>query len=83
MQHFNQAGEKAGTLDQKKLRDVVATQKFDTALGPTWFDKNHNLAEECHPGEIGQWINGEWEVVLPKDKATATAIFPKPAWPKK
>ena len=83
LQFLGQAIEKAGTLDQKKLRDVVATQKFDTALGPTWFDKNHNLAEECHPGEIGQWINGEWEVVLPKDKATATAIFPKPAWPKK
>jgi len=83
LQFFEQAIEKAGTLNQKKIRDIMATEKFDTALGKTWFDENHNLAKECHPGEIGQWINGEWEVILPLDKATAKAIFPKPAWPKK
>ena len=80
-QFLEQALVKCGNLDQAKLRDIVATEKFDTALGPTWFDEEHCLAKECHPGEIGQWINGEWEVVLPKDKATATPIFPKPAWP--
>jgi branched-chain amino acid transport system substrate-binding protein len=80
---FEKAIEKAGTLDQKKVRDVVATQKFETPLGLTWFDEKQNLAVECHPGEIGQWINGEWEVVLPKSKATAKPIFPKPPWPKK
>jgi branched-chain amino acid transport system substrate-binding protein len=79
---FEKAIEKAGTLDQKKVRDVVATQKFETPLGLTWFDEKQNLAVECHPGEIGQWINGEWEVILPKNKATAKPIFPKPAWPK-
>jgi branched-chain amino acid transport system substrate-binding protein len=83
LQFLEQAIEKAGTLDQKKLRDVVENEKFETALGETWFDENHNLAVECHPGEIGQWINGEWEVILPKNKATAEPIFPKPAWPKK
>ena len=82
--HFlEKAIEKAGTLDQKKIRDVMATEKFQTPLGLTWFDENRNLAVECHPGEIGQWINGEWEVILPKNKATAKSIFPKPAWPKK
>jgi branched-chain amino acid transport system substrate-binding protein len=83
LQFFGQAVEKAGTLDQKKIRDIIATKKFDTALGPTWFDEKQRLAKECHPGEWGQWQNGEWEVVLPKNKATAKIIFPKPAWPKK
>jgi branched-chain amino acid transport system substrate-binding protein len=83
LQHFQQAIEKAGTLDQKKIRDIMATEKFETPLGLTWFDKDQTLAEECHPGEIGQWINGEWEVILPKNKATATPIFPKPNWPTK
>ena len=83
LQFFEQAIEKAGTLDQKKIRKIVATEKFNTALGPTWFDEKQRLAEECHPGEIGQWINGEWEVILPKEKATAKPIFPKPPWPKK
>jgi branched-chain amino acid transport system substrate-binding protein len=80
---FEKAIEKAGTLDQKKIRDIMATEKFETPLGLTWFDKDQTLAEECHPGEIGQWINGEWEVILPKNKATATPIFPKPNWPTK
>jgi len=83
LQFFEQAIEKAGTLDQKKIRDIVATEKFNTALGKTWFDEKQRLAEECHPGEIGQWINGEWEVILPEKKATAKPIFPKPPWPKK
>ena len=79
---FEKAIEKAGTLDQKKIRDIIATEKFETPLGLTWFDKDHNLAKECHPGEIGQWVNGKWEVILPEGKATAKPIFPKPMWPK-
>ena len=80
---FEKAIEKAGTLNQKKVRDVMAKEKFQTPLGLTWFDENHNLAKESHPGEIGQWIKGEWEVILPNNKATAKPIFPKPAWPTK
>jgi len=83
MQFFGQAIEAAGTLNQKKIRDIIATKKFDTALGPTWFDQKQRLARECHPGEWGQWQKGEWEVILPKNKATAKPIFPKPAWPQK
>jgi branched-chain amino acid transport system substrate-binding protein len=82
-QFFEQAIEKAGTLNQKKIRDIIAKEKFNTALGPTWFDGKQRLAKECHPGEWGQWQKGEWEVVLPKNKATAKLIFPKPPWPKK
>jgi len=77
---WKQAIEKAGTLDQKKIRDVIATQHFNTILGDTWFE-NGLLAKECHSGEIGQWQNGVYEVVGPKDKATAAFVYPKPAWP--
>jgi len=82
-QFFEKAIEKAGTLDQKAIRDVMATSKFQTALGLTWFDEKRRLAKECHPGQYGQWQKGEWEVILPKEKATARPIFPKPAWPKR
>lgn len=82
LQFFEQAIEKAGTLDQKAIRDIMATEKFNTALGPTWYDEKKRLARECHPGEWGQWQNGVWEVILPADKATATPIYPKPAWGK-
>ena len=77
--------EKAGTLDQKKIRDVLATEKLDTVLGPTWFTMFGNggglMAKECHPGEIGQWINGKCEVVG-GNITTASFVYPKPPWPK-
>ena len=72
--------EKAGTLDQKAIRDLIATETFDTVLGPTWFE-NGLLAKDAHLGEIGQWINGVYEVIGPKDKATAEMVYPKPEWP--
>jgi ABC-type branched-subunit amino acid transport system substrate-binding protein len=71
--------EKAGTLDQKVIRDIIATERFDTVLGETWFE-NGLLSKDSHPGEIGQWINGVYEVVGPTDKATAEFVYPKPEW---
>jgi branched-chain amino acid transport system substrate-binding protein len=76
--------EKAGTLDQVAIREVIASATADdpvtTVLGPTWFE-NGLLAKEAHAGEIGQWINGVFEVVGPTDKATAEMLYPKPPWP--
>ena len=78
------AVEKAGTIDQKKVRDIIATTKLDTILGPTWFtmfgDGGGLLAKECHPGEIGQWINGKCEIVG-GNITTASFVYPKPPWP--
>jgi branched-chain amino acid transport system substrate-binding protein len=85
LEFFKQAIEKAGTLDQKKIRKVMAKSKFDTVLGKTWFDMYDGggglLARECQPGQIGQWQNGIFEVIGPKDKATAKPIYPKAPWP--
>jgi branched-chain amino acid transport system substrate-binding protein len=83
LQALQKAIEKAGTLDQKKLRDVLAKEKFDTILGPTWFDDKQLLAVECYTGQVGQWQKGIFEVIGPKSKATAPVIYPKPAWPPK
>jgi branched-chain amino acid transport system substrate-binding protein len=79
LEFWKAAIEKAGTLDQNVIRDIMAAETFDTVLGPTWFE-NGLLSKDCHPGEIGQWINGVFEVVGPKDKATAEFVYPKPAW---
>jgi len=81
LQHFRQAIEKAGTLDQKKIRDIMATEKFDTALGPYWYDKDRYFVN--HPGEIGQWQKRVFEVIDPGEKRTAPPEYPKPEWPKK
>jgi branched-chain amino acid transport system substrate-binding protein len=80
MQHFKQAVEKAGTLDQKKIRDIMAKEKFDTALGPYGYDDRQISVN--HPGEWGQWQNGLFEVIDTGEKRTAAPII-KPAWPKK
>lgn len=81
LEHFQKAIEKAGTLDQKKIRDIMATEKFDTALGPYWYDKDRYFVN--HPGEIGQWQKGVFEVIDPGAKRTAAPEYPKPHWPKK
>jgi branched-chain amino acid transport system substrate-binding protein len=80
LQHFQQAIEKAGTLNQKKIRDIMARERFDTALGPFWYDKDRYFVN--HPGEIGQWQKGVFEVIDPGEKRTAPPLYPKPAWPK-
>jgi ABC-type branched-subunit amino acid transport system substrate-binding protein len=83
------AVEKAGKIDQRAVRDILATETLDTVLGPTWFtmfgDGGGILAKECHPGEIGQWQGGEYRVVgagpWAADKVHADFVYPKPAWP--
>jgi len=81
LQHFQQAIEKAGTLNQKKIRDVMTKETFPTALGPFWYDRDRYFVN--HPGEIGQWQNGVFEVVDPGEKRTAPPLYPKPNWPRK
>jgi branched-chain amino acid transport system substrate-binding protein len=76
---WKQAIEKAGTLDQTKIRDIIAGQHFETVLGDTWFT-NQLFAKESHPGEVGQWQNGLYEVVG-GNQTTAEFVYPKPAWP--
>jgi branched-chain amino acid transport system substrate-binding protein len=77
---FQQAIEKAGTLDNAKVAEVMKTEHFETILGDTWFE-NQILAEGCHPGQVGQWQNGLLEVIDVGDKRTAAPVYPKPAWP--
>lgn len=76
VQVMQKAIEIAGTLDPTKVRNVIANEKFDTVLGPVEFKDQFNPQ---YPGEVGQWQNGEFEVV-DKAKRTADPIYPKPMW---
>lgn len=78
VQILQQAVEKVGSLDRKKIRDVIAKGTFDTVIGPVRFEDQINVQS---PGEVGQWQNGEFEIVAAKEKRTAQPIYPKPAWP--
>jgi len=89
LQFFKQAIEKAGTLDNAKVREVMSKEKFKTVIGPMWWDCANGgkggglLPQECYAGQIGQWQKGIFEVIDIGSKRTAQPIYPKPVWPKK
>ena len=76
LQILQQSVEKVG-LDRKAIRDHIASTEFDTIIGKIRFKDGENVST---PGIVSQWQKGEFEVVWPSDRATAPALFPKPAW---
>lgn len=64
-------------LDRKAIRDYVAGTTHKTILGDIKFNGSENVGT---PGTVGQWQNGEFEVVWPQKVATATLNAAKPAW---
>ena len=83
LQVFEQAVERAGTLDHQKIAEVYkAASKdnpFETFMGPVWF-VNNSFAPECFPGNVGQWQDGVFQVIDATDRRTAAPIE-KPNWP--
>jgi branched-chain amino acid transport system substrate-binding protein len=73
-QVLQQAIEAAGTLDPVAVRDAMATGEFETILGTVTFENQFNTN---YPGEVGQWQDGEFEIVSPADKRTADPIYPR------
>lgn len=78
-QVLEQSIAKVGFQDREKLRDVIATDEFMTVIGPVKFEDNYNIH---HPGLLGQWQKGTYEIVWPKEQSTAAFVYPKPPWPK-
>jgi branched-chain amino acid transport system substrate-binding protein len=78
VQVLQQAIEGAGTLDRVKVRDYIASETFDTVIGPVYYEKQLNMQV---PGHVGQWQNGEFQIVAAKELATAPVEYPKPPWP--
>ena len=64
-------------LDRKAIRDYIASQTFQTVVGPIRFEGGENVAT---PGTVSQWQKGEFQVVWPEARATAPLVFPKPVW---
>ena len=77
-QVLQQAIEAAGRLDPVAVKEAMDTTEFNTILGTFSFENNLN---PVYPGQIGQWQNGEFEIISPTDDRTADPIYPKPAWP--
>jgi len=68
-------------LDREAQRDYIANNTFPTMWGYINFVDQYNVDSA---GDIGQWQNGEFEVIAPKAKREAAGIeviYPKPEWP--
>ena len=65
------------TLAYEKIRDYIANTEHDTIIGKMRFKGSENVST---PGVVSQWQNGEFEVVWPPQRATSSALFPKPNW---
>jgi branched-chain amino acid transport system substrate-binding protein len=64
-------------LDRKAQRDYIANTTHKTIIGDIKFNGSENAST---PGTVGQWQNGEFEVVWPAKIATAKLNAAKPAW---
>jgi branched-chain amino acid transport system substrate-binding protein len=72
-----QAIEKVGEIDRKKIRDVIASDSFKTIWGDLKYQNQRNTA----PWDVAQWQNGEVVGVFPTSKPGARQpVFPKPNW---
>ena len=77
-QILQQAIEAAGTLDPVAVKEALDTTEFNTILGAFSFE---NQVNPVYPGQIGQWQDGEFEIVGYTDDRTADPIYPKAPWP--
>ena len=78
LQVLEQAIEKAGTLDRKKVLDTIANDgPWQTIVGPIDL-KTHIRGKQFG---VGQWQDGQFVGIAPTDLAGAKPIvFPKPTW---
>jgi len=72
LQIWQHAVEEVGYVSQDLLKDELssyndASSGIPTVLGDAWYTMYGNgggiIAYECHPGEVGQWIGGVFEVI--------------------
>jgi branched-chain amino acid transport system substrate-binding protein len=79
-QVLQKAVEEVGELDQEKLADWLHDNSVDTILGTLSWDEK-GAPEQAFL--LGQWQNGDEEIVLPDESATTdTIVNPKPPWQK-
>jgi len=74
--------EKAGTLDNDKVRQVFNELSFTTAYGAFKIDPATGK-QIAHKMVLVQWQGGKKVIVWPPEGATAKPIYPIPPWDKK
>lgn len=80
-QVIQQALERVGKVDRKAIGDEILNGTFDTIMGPVKLTGNAFL---------GNWLIGQWQrqpdgkleyvAIMPRDRAGAEPLVPKPKW---
>jgi branched-chain amino acid transport system substrate-binding protein len=69
-------------LNRTMIRDALATDTFTTIVGATHLVQGSSVQCTLANGTICQWQGQElMQVIWPLSAASATIIYPKPAWP--
>jgi branched-chain amino acid transport system substrate-binding protein len=77
------AMQKAGSIEPRAVRDVLAATDLMTAFGPVKFSPDGDGDAIVMGAKLGQVQSGKIEVVYPADVRTAKLIYPTPSWSKK
>ena len=78
---FADAFQRAGSLDQAKVRDALASTKMQTFYGNIKFDATgKNIAK---PMVLYQIQGGKYKVVAPTKWASSKVVHPRPSWSKR
>jgi branched-chain amino acid transport system substrate-binding protein len=71
---------KAGAADRDKVRDAIAATDMMTVIGPVKFRPDGTGIVR---GAFLQWINGQQELVWPREFATQPLAYPAPPYSKR
>ncbi|HWP35006.1 MAG TPA: amino acid ABC transporter substrate-binding protein [Thermodesulfobacteriota bacterium] len=66
---------RAGQLDREKIRAAIAATNLTTVIGPVRFRPDGTGIVQS---VFVQWIDGNQELVWPKESATAPLVYPAP-----
>jgi len=80
MHTLEQGVQGAGTLDNKKIRDYLRSRPFDLPYGRGIKFDSRGLPQPFFFSV--QTRGGRNEIIWPKDVATASLVYPRPAWSK-
>jgi branched-chain amino acid transport system substrate-binding protein len=72
-----QAVEKAGVVDREKIRDTLASAKFQSPVGDIKFDERGYSLMEAFPTQIQ---DGKIVAIAPEDQVPGRIQYPTPSW---
>jgi len=72
---------RATSLTPKAVRDALTETDMMTIFGPVKFVSYGKKAQQNNfPTLLGQWVNGRFEAVWPRQLATVKYVYPVPKW---